>query len=191
MNRGSEARARAADFFRRLTKKVGIALTYLTAVSLIITSYFTITEFRAQRHFERISVVPRINLQGFFRGDSAGWTMFNEGLGPAEVEWSQLLVQGQPVASWWSVAQAMGDTTRYAFNNSLYAGRLMRPGEQVTLYATTSSSVRSALETGLPTLVIKTCYCSLLGDCFQTSSRSVKSTDVPDCSNPPKGLFTG
>lgn len=125
---------------------------------------------------------------------SLGFTVVNQGVGPARVRWMEVRVDGQAVPNTTALMlRAAGLTLdaridrRDAYTSGIQ-GRVLRAGEEITFlrwhHAAQREPVWSALDKArFGRIVIRTCYCSVFDECW--ISHSEMPDPVPMAACPP------
>jgi hypothetical protein len=118
-------------------------------------------------------------------------TVENVGIGPAHVRSVRMSYDGRPVADMSAFVRACcaPEGTPVRTIVSFLEGRIMPAGEEVELLAVPAEGndprVLELLDAARGALAMDVCYCSLLGDCWETSSggqepRAVRACPAPD-----------
>ncbi|HLI18012.1 MAG TPA: hypothetical protein VKV22_07055 [Rhodanobacteraceae bacterium] len=133
-----------------------------------------------QRQQVRAQVWPY--LIGANSGGRLGLFWINKGVGPAIVRSVEVTVDGKPQSDWKTVVHSIG-LPAADYHQSFLSGNVLSPGEnldwiQFQNKADYDNFLR--LEHG-PGFQIKVCYCSTLGDCWQTGFGGVSRQSVKQC----------
>ena len=123
---------------------------------------------------------------------SLGFTVVNQGVGPARVRWMEVRVDGQAVPNTTALMlRAAGLTLdaridrRDAYTSGIQ-GRVLRAGEEITFlrwhHAAQREPVWSALDKArFGRIVIRTCYCSVFDECWISHSETPDTLRVDQC----------
>ncbi len=123
---------------------------------------------------------------------SLGFTVVNQGVGPARVRWMEVRVDGQAVANTTALMlRAAGlpldarIDRRDAYTSGIQ-GRVLRAGEEITFlrwhHAAQREPVWSALDKArFGRIVIRTCYCSVFDECWISHSETPDPVGVAQC----------
>lgn len=123
---------------------------------------------------------------------SLGFTLVNQGVGPARVRWMEITVDGEPVRNTSSLmlrAARLPDGAqldRREVYTSGVPGRVMRAGEEITFlrwhHADEREPVWSSLDKArFGRMVIRTCYCSVFDECWISHSEQPDPQRVEQC----------
>lgn len=151
--------------------------------------YMSWDQGRVMRAEVAASVWPALQVDGFVNreGDALliGVTVQNAGVGPALVQGMTLRHEGSPLANLDAVASAMpaGAVQRSV---QTIAGRILAAGDSVApfvfaLPAAGSLDAVEVLEGLAAQWEIGVCYCSSLGDCWQTDIDASMPRPVAQC----------
>ncbi|GJG89245.1 hypothetical protein tb265_44260 [Gemmatimonadetes bacterium T265] len=171
---------------------LSLAAVVVSACALGVSLVQTMV-VRAQQY---AAVWPRLTivLEVDFRPDSLSLSVRNAGVGPAQVAWAQVTLDGAPVDDWPAlVARAApagaGRVHTFLSYNSLTGGVLV-PGEREVALRLAGDPVRRFY--GASTRVgLRVCYWSVCDRCWRLESPSVgahvpreRVTPVPACPRP-------
>lgn len=123
---------------------------------------------------------------------SLGFTVVNQGVGPARVRWMEVSVDGKPVPNTTALmlraARLPADARldRRDVYTSGIRGRVLRAGEEITFlrwhHAVQREPVWSALDTArFGRIEIRACYCSVFDECWISHSESPDPVAVAQC----------
>lgn len=123
-------------------------------------------------------------------------TVTNSGNGPARVRRFALEYQGQPESSAHALLERCCAMTPNLVITSQIVGRVLRPGEQANLlivpYVATLADGWKKLDRARFGFVYSACYCSTLGECWETRSDRDEPTPVQACAAmPPEQQWHG
>jgi hypothetical protein len=152
----------------------------------------TLYEATAQRRHERRSVLPYIafafNYEG--SGGGAGWRLSNVGLGPAQVRWFRVYIDGElhqfgevgrPLAA---VEELLGllecdPDAPPPYYSAIRPGRMVNPGFDDKILWEASPDRAACLRTCFQRVQFKVCYCSLYDECWISSSFIGENSELP------------
>jgi hypothetical protein len=123
---------------------------------------------------------------------SLGFTIVNQGVGPARVRWMEVSVDGRAVPNTTALmlraARLPAGTAidRRDTYTSGVQGRVLRAGEEITFlrwqHAPQREPVWSALDKArFGRIVIRTCYCSVFDECWISHSETPDPLGVAAC----------
>lgn len=123
---------------------------------------------------------------------SLGFTVVNQGVGPARVRWMEISVDGKPVPNTTALmsraARLPADARldRRDVYTSGIQGRVLRAGEEITFlrwhHAVQREPVWSALDKArFGRIEIRACYCSVFDECWISHSESPDPVVVAQC----------
>ena len=127
---------------------------------------------------------------------SLGFTVVNQGVGPARVRWMEVRVDGQAVPNTTALMlRAAGlpldaRIDRRDTYTSGIQGRVLRAGEEITFlrwhHASQREPVWSALDKArFGRIVIRTCYCSVFDECWISHSEAPDPVSMAACPHIP------
>jgi hypothetical protein len=103
--------------------------------------------------------------------------IYSRGVGPALVDSVQFRIDGKPQRDWGSVLETLG-LPPHGFQASTLADNVLSPGGQITWVKFRDATTYKHLMEAFSRIEIQVCYCSSLGDCWETDSVSNRSTRV-------------
>lgn len=123
---------------------------------------------------------------------SLGFTVVNQGVGPARVRWMEISVDGKPVPNTTALmlraARLPADARldRRDVYTSGIQGRVLRAGEEITFlrwhHAVQREPVWSALDKArFGRIEIRACYCSVFDECWISRSETPDPLPVAQC----------
>jgi hypothetical protein len=134
-------------------------------LALVVASYTAYI----QRQQVSAQVWPYLMMAGSDVSSQYMW--LNKGVGPAQVESLQVLVDGKPQADWKSVFRSM-QLEKLHYGQSTLSGNVLSAGEKLDWLNFTDHddflTFRSAARR--TRFRVKLCYCSTLGDCWMNDS---------------------
>ncbi len=151
----------------------------IVAVAALATSVY---EARITREQQKNAVWPYLSHYGT---DSAGHALRvqNVGLGPALIGWFRVRVDDRPVRTWGEALTALGPgyTGAGSTYSSLTDGSVITPTAVVNVLQLTDTGDVRRLRAAAARLVTATCYCSLYGECWESSSVLLRPAPVAEC----------
>lgn len=169
-------------------RKISFASACGAGASAIIAScalFLALYDGYQTRRHQRLLVMPRIIFDFRWSGDGAGWLIGNQGIGPADIRWFSVLVDGRPQRNWIEVVAAIGVPPGYIITNQL----ILAPGQLLpahpeagTLFWITGAAAKQVFQRQSHRVVVKACYCSLYGECWETldDGHSIKESSCKD-----------
>jgi hypothetical protein len=183
-----EAAAAAPSRTEKLFVRVSVWQTVLSVAGVfigVVALYAALTESEAARKQTAATVWPYLQLEisDYANESAAGFSIAfsNVGVGPAKVRTMELRLAGKSVRDWESVVASLAGEASPEFGRNFIIGRVLTPGESVTLVQTHDRALVnafrqavSASETGL-----RVCYCSIFDDCWLRDSRDEAADPEP------------
>ena len=172
-------RARNWDAF------AAIIASLVGLLALLVAGYTA----HIQREQVRAEVWPYL-IGGFTSVDNElMWV--NKGVGPALVKSVRLQLDGKPRREWQDAFQALGFEPK-GWRQSFLNGNVVSPGETVAwLRFATRADFDRFMELGQAHgLSVELCYCSTLGDCWQTRWNESRREAVAECRADPVHQFS-
>ena len=158
-------------------RQVWTAVATLVALCALLLAVYTSW---LNRDYLRRSNRPEMQVSFFFSDEGSGFLFGNTGLGPAYLEWFQILVDGKPQPSWLAMGGALGFKRPPTF-------KFVRPGRtyQINSYNKTfwvpPGPLDQELRANRRRIEIRACYCSIFDECWVESDkadpRSVKTCE--------------
>jgi hypothetical protein len=131
---------------------------------------------------------------GTANDDEISMTIRNDGVGPAKIESAELTWNGIPQPDGVAFLEACCDAAPKAadINQSLVAGRVLRPGETITFFKVPSKVVDTSAWKKLllarlsRDLSVNVCYCSVFDECWTDDivRFSLQPRPVDRCTTP-------
>jgi hypothetical protein len=150
-----------------------------------------------QRQQVRASVWPYLQLgeSDFLPGDNATTShggllaVLNKGVGPATVRSVQVWVDGKPQPDWRHVFKALGYRDAPGYIRSSVNHTVLSPGEHLDVLKVLGQDAWAGFkEKFVHHMIIRACYCSTLGDCWQSTLNMQDPTPqgqpVGSCASP-------
>lgn len=131
-----------------------------------------------QRQQVRAEVWPYLQLgeSDFLPSDNAASShggllaVLNKGVGPASVRSVQVWVDGKPQPDWEHVFTALGYRSEPKYTSSSFDHTVLSPGERLNVFQVLGHDAWTRFKRKLVNdMVIRACYCSTLGDCWQST----------------------
>jgi hypothetical protein len=131
-------------------------------------------------------VWPYVTVSGNFDAGALRLSVDNDGLGPAIVESFVLLVDGKPQRDVIAAMHALvgpikrGDAHAAVDVSSISAGQVLRTNSATVLFRLTNKAVAPQLAIQMSRrLAIRTCYCSIVQNCWTFKISASNSTERP------------
>ena len=141
------------------------------------------------RHYQRLQVEPKIAVSFFYNQDGAGFIFSNAGFGPADVLWTQVLVDEEPQATWLEVGAALQFQAPPQFAFSIPAN-VWTAGSSGRIFWAPPGALERELREKADRIRIDSCYCSILRDCWVSSSSTTKGRySVSSCPPEPRAFL--
>lgn len=133
-----------------------------------------------QREQVRAQVWPY--LIGVKSNTNAKLMWMNKGVGPAIVKSTEVIIDGKPRRDWKAVVHAIG-VAPLNYDQSFLNGNVLSPGESINWlhFSNTGDYNRFMLAADRAGMAVKVCYCSTLGDCWQTQFGNTDRAPVARC----------
>ena len=176
---------------RRIELLIGFCVVLISVVSLFVAA----SANRTQERLLAASVWP--NLQ-FATGNAdrdgnatITFDLVSRGVGPARVRWVEMTYDGHAVADSSALLDRCCAREKRASGRAVVTTtsgiqpRVVGADEWITFFrmprAGNAVPVWDALERGLPRIVMRACYCSVLDDCWMLDSRQAEPASVVRC----------
>jgi hypothetical protein len=153
-----------------------ICATVVAVASLMLSVWSGLK----QREHDRLSVRPMLSV-GYNESPDVGGTyqLQNHGLGPVEVVWFEVNVDGKAQQSWTEFTKSL-DIAPGAYSNfAIPGGGYYVAGRVVNVYVSKDPRTIAQLRKSLDRVAFAVCYCSLYGQ--RWTLRSVKTEEVDSC----------
>jgi len=164
----------------RLFLRVSVWQTVLSLAGVfigIVALYAALTESEAARKQTAATVWPYLQLEisDYVNESDAGFAIAfsNAGVGPARVRAMELSIADRPVRDWEAAVARLIEEGSPSFGRNFIIGRVLIPGESVTLVQTHDRMLVQAFRRALasPGTAVRICYCSIFDDCWLRDSR--------------------
>ena len=138
------------------------------------------------REFNRLSMRPSVKISHNMQQDHAEWyIVYNHGLGPAEIRWFALAVDGAIVDSYCDMARALGYSGfKYSFR-IVTVGEWIRPDVSSSIFRVEHKDAPGFANflrmSGGDRITMKLCTCSVYGECSIETNLHGLSTAVAAC----------
>jgi hypothetical protein len=128
----------------------------------------TIWSGRETRQHNRLSMRPDLRLNTRFNtGGGGGWSVRNNGVGSAVVEWFRLFVDGNRVQSYCDLTRVLDLPENLPRRSSVeYPGAVIRAGSMAHLYFLPRSEDARQLSGHVQRVQFEICYCSVYDECW-------------------------
>ncbi len=176
---------------RRVELLIGFCVVLISVISLFVAA----SANRTQERLLAASVWP--NLQ-FANGNAdrngapaITFDLVSRGVGPARVRWVELTYDGHRVDDSAQLLDRCCAREKRASGRPVVTTtsginpRVVGPDEWITFFRMpregNDAAAWRALERGLPRIVMRACYCSVLDDCWMLDSRRSEPAPVARC----------
>src|SRR5437773_6799887 len=145
------------------------------------------------RSHQRLTVRPHLQIGFYYNAQGAHFSLDNWGLGPAQLKWFEVTVDGKPQRTWREVLNTLGVAKNVAFQQSIPArGILMQPGkigQSTDILSVPRGAPTEALIKARDRLTLRACYCSLYEECWLATSDRAAPEQRSSCDPAPKVDF--
>lgn len=125
---------------------------------------------------------------------AVGYSLQNNGVGPARVEWVEMRFKGKAVGDITELLDACCKAPQYAIDGIGIRGNisnaLIRPGATVDMFLwrerATPNPTFDALRSQMDDISYSACYCSVFEECYIATSEDNKPQPVKQCTPPAK-----
>jgi hypothetical protein len=172
----------------KLFVRVSVWQTVLSVAGVfigVVALYAALTESEAARKQTAATVWPYLQLEisDYANETGAGFSIAfsNAGVGPARVRGMELSIAGRPVADWETAVARLVEEGSPAFGRNFIIGRVLTPGESVTLVQTHDRRLVAAFREAVASrgTWVRLCYCSIFDDCWLRDSRDEAADPEP------------
>jgi hypothetical protein len=140
--------------------------------------------WNAKKMHTLIRPTAGIRLMEYIKPQQRQFSLVNKGTGPAIIKAAQVLVDNVPKADWEAVKNALGlsaGQSKLWYYTSLTTN-VFQPGEEIAFFATRDTDAFAMVLHQRQRLIVKTCYCSVLDDCWIQDDLRTLETDA-QCSD--------
>lgn len=168
-------------------------LSVSAAVVALSALGVSIYQAKLARDQQRASAWPRLDLTNNNGPHLYGRVIRNVGLGPAIVRSMTITANGRALRTWSEVGIAIygpdarrmiaNDTALQTAFSSVHRGSVLLPGASIEQIRLSGSALADTFENAAMSgrLLWTTCYCSLYGDCWTTTSQGEEPTPARSC----------
>lgn len=180
----------------RIFVRISIWQTILSLVGVfigVVALYAALTESEAVRKQTSAAVWPYVQLSvNDYATDESGLfevILSNAGVGPADIRTMRVTFGGHPRTSWRDVVLSTNNGAPVEFRQTVASNRVLRPGEQVSIFGTNDLGVVTALRSAVAnrSSAIEYCYCSIFDECWVADSRQPNVRPEPAAQCPDYG----
>ena len=145
------------------------------AVALSLAALFvSFAEVSSERAQQSASVWPHVEISESYSDEGFKLRLTNKGVGPALMGHLNLMIDGQPVTD---IDKLIVDTigAENAFSYERYSvsdpsNSVVAPGDEIRLFGVGwDDATRQLIQAWNGRIDVVACYCSIHGDCWQTS----------------------
>jgi hypothetical protein len=154
-------------------------------VSIVAVSISSHTAYM-ERDYRQRSQRPEMLISFYYNKKGSGYRFGNIGLGPATLEWFQILVDSDPVKDWDAMVNRLGLAGLYTF---AVPTPVQRAGEMYEIFWAKPGSGDQKLRQQFTRIILKACYCSIFGECWIAENRGPDPKTVSTCQPYPKVLL--
>lgn len=145
----------------------------LALVVAAYTAYVQREQLRAQSEQLRAQVWPHLELYFSTADASMGWSVTNQGTGPAQMIAMRVVVGRAVVTTWDGVKKAAGYVPGEGIATSWISQMVLPPGKEIAFVKPrdddqSRARFKDLLPGGKHELAVTLCYCSVLEDCWAT-----------------------
>ena len=191
-----EAAPAAPSRTEKLFVRVSVWQTVLSVAGVfigVVALYAALTESEAARKQTAATVWPYLQLEiSDYANESAAEfsiAFSNAGVGPAKVRTMELRLAGKLMRDWESVVASLAGEASPEFGRNFIIGRVLTPGESVTLVQTHDRALVQAFRQAVAAsgTGLRVCYCSIFDDCWLRDSRDEAADPEPVATCPDFG----
>lgn len=152
---------------------VALAATITSLCALVVSGM----QVRIMREEQRASVWPRLAADVSYPSGTFEVNLRNQGIGPAEVRWVRVAVNGQPRSSWGGVLLALGASMDQSYTFSTVNGRVLTPGSELPVLTVPPHPMTDSLYERSDRIALDLCYCSVYGECWRLSNPALGASE--------------
>ncbi|UTW56201.1 hypothetical protein [Kordiimonas sp. SCSIO 12610] len=158
----------------------------LAVILSIVATYVSVIEVSTARDVAKVEAWPYIAVKQRYNANGFSYFVENKGIGPALIEMGVLTYQGQKVTDLDQlILDILGPEDAFSYERYLASNideTVISPDEEITLFSVDwDAASRRLVDTLSGKVDIKVCYCSVYGDCWQTSLLGSKPVEVDMC----------
>jgi hypothetical protein len=172
----------------QLSPETWIAIgSLLIALCALVHSLY---DSHLNRHHQRLSAKPHINIGFYYNEEGAGWILGNWGIGPAIIEWFEVKVDGIPKSDWLEVGGALNFKNSPDFQFTVpRSGTMIRPDVTDRIFWIPPGSLNEELLKNRERVSITACYSSLYQEFWLESDEFTHPKRVNSCAPKPTVEF--
>jgi hypothetical protein len=162
----------------------------VSAVAIALCAFvFTVMESKRNRDFHRRQSFPQMIATFYYTDEKAGFALASQGLGPANLKWFQVSVNGEPVSHWGEMFEKLGieHGNRYHFLIPRIGWRSNKSLSWIVSINSEDPNYKLFKER-VSAVELSGCYCSVYDECW--IFRSGSTDRVSDCNDKPSVIFT-
>jgi hypothetical protein len=166
-----------------------VLVTVPTFVISLALAYATFVQADATRKIQRSETWPYVSY-GTGNATPEGrpeitLNLTNDGVGPARLEAMELIYRGKPMPNPREfLRECCAGDSKFSFMSEPVAG-VLRPGKQTNFIRLVKTDDNAAIWDKLDTerwrIVVRSCYCSIFGDCWISDNRRKRPQQVDAC----------
>lgn len=159
----------------------------LAALILSIAAIFvSLMEVSAMRTQQRATVWPSVSLHQGYNSEGFRLTLTNKGVGPALLGDVKLFLGQREITDIDAlILETLGEEKAFSYDLYLMSDpskSVVAAGDTINLFSVPwEDRTRELVNAWAPSIDIKTCYCSIHGDCFETSLLSAQQIRTESC----------
>ena len=162
-----------------------IVAIFISACALGVSLYAVYI----QQDTAKRSNKPYMFVNYYYDDSGSGFRLSNSGVGSAYLHWFQILVDGQPQASWAEMYTLLGleKGGKYEYSRPT---AVFRSGSQNIIFWVRTGAADQQLRQSGSRVSFKMCYCSIFDDCWLSTSIHAPQ-EQKSCDPPPKIRYGG
>lgn len=158
-----------------------VIASFIGLLALVVsayTAYVQREQLRAQSEQLRAQVWPHLELSYSTVDSSMGWSVTNQGTGPAQVIAMRVVVGSAVVTTWEGVKKAAGYSPEEGITTSWISQMVIPPGKEIAFVRPrdddqSRARFKDLLFGGKHVLEVTLCYCSVREECWATGANLV------------------
>jgi len=135
---------------------------FLISLCAILIS---VLEVRVMNEQKEASVWPRVFVARNTSHDSFGIVVKNSGVGPAEIKYVEVLVDGKVKKDWLEVFTEIADNKERNVQQSTLTNNVLIPGQSLFPFAV-KGDVANIFNNDIKRIRVTLCYCSIYEQCW-------------------------